>query len=78
MQNLASRLDSNLYLVHSVMQVPEENEPDYVQKVLDRIHTSYMEKLTVTQKVFSRVVGYGPSDWKKKIERDQHRRNSAP
>lgn len=139
-QNLASRLASDLYLVHSVMQVPEENEPDYVQKVLNRIHTSYMEKLTVTQmaeefnlnrshltrlfkakmnmsiqdyllqyrlseakrylkhnysvseaarlcgfgdhvnfyKVFSRVVGYSPTDWKKQIEQNQHRRKSAP
>lgn len=47
--NLASRLTSDLYLIHSVMQVPEENEPDYVQKVLNRIHTSYMDKVTVTQ-----------------------------
>jgi len=129
-QNLASRLASDLYLIHSVMQAPEENEPDYVQKVLNRIHTSYMEKLTVTQmaeefnlnrshltrmfklkmnmsiqdyllqyrlaeakrylkhnysvsetaqlcgfgdhanlyKVFMRVVGYSPTDWKKKFE----------
>ena len=48
-QNLASRLSSDLYLIHSIMHGPEENEPDYVQKVLNRIHASYMKKLTVTQ-----------------------------
>lgn len=135
-QNLSSRLASDLYLIHSFMQVPEENEPDYVQKVLNRIHTSYMEKLSVTQmaeefnlnrshltrlfkakmnmsiqdyllqyrlseakrylkhnysvseaarfcgfgdhanfyKVFSRVVGYSPTEWKKRLEQDQSKR----
>ena len=46
-QNLASRLTSDLYLIHSVMQPPEESKADYVQIVIDRIRTSYMEKLTV-------------------------------
>lgn len=134
-QNLASRLASDLYLIHSFMQVPEENEPDYVQKVLNRIHTSYTEKLSVTQmaeefnlnrshltrlfkakmnmsiqdyllqyrlseakrylkhnysvseaaqlcgfgdhanfyKVFSRVVGYSPTEWKKKLAQDRRK-----
>ena len=48
-RNLGSRLAADLFLIHSLMQEPEEHEPDYVQKVVNQINTSYMEKLSVTQ-----------------------------
>ncbi|MBP3634683.1 MAG: helix-turn-helix transcriptional regulator [Oscillospiraceae bacterium] len=48
-RNLGSRLAADLFLIHSIMQEPEENEPDYIQKIVNRINTSYMEKLSVTQ-----------------------------
>jgi len=48
-RNLGSRLAADLFLIHSIMQEPAKNEPDYVQKVVNLINTSYMEKLSVTQ-----------------------------
>lgn len=48
-RNLGSRLAADLFLIHSIMQEPEENEPDYVQKVVNQINTCYMEKLSVTK-----------------------------
>lgn len=47
--NLASRLAVDLYHIHTIMHKPEEKNPDYVQSVINRINTSYMEKLTVTE-----------------------------
>ena len=48
-RNLGSRLAADLFLIHSIMQQPEENEPDYVQKIVNLVNASYMEKLSVTQ-----------------------------
>ena len=48
-RNLGSRLAADLFLIHSIMQEPEENEPDYVQKVVNQVNTSYMHKLSVTK-----------------------------
>ena len=48
-RNLGSRLAADLFLIHSLMQEPKENKPDYVQRVVNRINSSYMEKLSVTQ-----------------------------
>ena len=48
-RNLGSRLTADLFLIHSYMQQPLENEPDYVQKVVNLVNASYMDKLSVTQ-----------------------------
>lgn len=48
-RNLGSRLAADLFLIHSIMQQPEENEPDYVQKVINLINATYMQKLSVSQ-----------------------------
>jgi len=48
-RNLGSRLAADLFLIHSIMQEPKENKPDYVQRVINHINTSYTEKLSVTQ-----------------------------
>lgn len=48
-RNLGSRLAADLFLIHSILQEPQENAPDYVQKVVNLVNTSYMEKLSVTQ-----------------------------
>ena len=48
-RNLGSRLAADLFLIHSLMQEPKENKPDYVQRLINHINTSYMEKLSVTQ-----------------------------
>ena len=48
-RNLSSRLSGELFLIHAKMQEPKEQEQDYVQKVINRINTSYMEKLSVTE-----------------------------
>lgn len=48
-RNLGSRLAADLFLIHSLMQEPKENKPDYVQRVVNKVNTSYMEKLSVTQ-----------------------------
>ncbi|MBQ9967607.1 MAG: helix-turn-helix domain-containing protein [Oscillospiraceae bacterium] len=47
-RNLSSRLAGELFLIHAKMQEPKELEQDYVQKVINRINTSYMEKLSVS------------------------------
>ncbi|MBQ9967606.1 MAG: helix-turn-helix transcriptional regulator [Oscillospiraceae bacterium] len=48
-RNLGSRLAADLFLIHSYMQEPVENEPDYVQKVVNLINSNYMKKISVTQ-----------------------------
>ena len=48
-RNLGSRLAADLFLIHSIMQGPEENKPDYVQEVVNLVNSSYMQKLSVTQ-----------------------------
>jgi len=48
-RNLAFRLLSDLYLVYSYMREPKQEAPDYVQWVLNKVNTSYMEKLSVSQ-----------------------------
>lgn len=48
-RNLGSRLAADLFLIHSIMTEPEELEPDYVQKVVNWVNTSYMEKISVTE-----------------------------
>jgi len=47
-RNLFSRLAGDLFHVHAKMQEPEQEELDYVQRVINRVNTSYMEKLTIT------------------------------
>jgi len=47
-RNLFSRLAGDLYHIHAIMNQEKEKMPDYVQRVVNRINTSYMEKLTVT------------------------------
>ena len=46
-RNLFSRLAADLYRIHAIMNQEKEKAPDYVQSVINRINTSYMEKLTV-------------------------------
>ena len=48
-RNLSSRLAGDLYRIHAKMKMPEEKEPDSVQSIINRINSSYMEKLTVTE-----------------------------
>lgn len=48
-RNLGSRLAADLFLIHSIMQEPEENEPDYVQKVVNWVNMSYNQKISVTE-----------------------------
>lgn len=48
-RNLSARLAGDLYHIYAKMQKPKEKTQDYVQSIIDRINTSYMEKLTVTQ-----------------------------
>lgn len=48
-RNLAFRLLSDLYLVYSYMREPKQEKPDYVQRIINKINTSYMEKLSVSQ-----------------------------
>lgn len=48
-RDLTFRLLSDLCLIHSCMCDPRQDAPDYVQRVINKINTSYMEKLSVTQ-----------------------------
>jgi len=48
-RNLSSRLAGDLYRIHAQMHKPEKKEPDYIQTIINRVNTSYMEKLTVTE-----------------------------
>ena len=48
-RNLASRLAGDLFLIHSQLRAPRQNEPDYIQKLVNRINASYMQKLSVSQ-----------------------------
>ncbi len=48
-RNLSARLAGDLYHIYAKMHNPKEKTKDYVQNVIDRINTSYMEKLTVTE-----------------------------
>ena len=48
-RNLAFRLLSDLYLIYSYMREPKQENPDYVQRIINKINTSYMEKLSVAQ-----------------------------
>lgn len=48
-RNLESRLTADLFLIHSYMKEPQEHKPDYVQKIVNLVNASYMEKLSVTQ-----------------------------
>ena len=48
-RNLASRLVSDLYLIHSYMKESISEKPNYVQKVIDYISTSYMKKISIVQ-----------------------------
>ena len=48
-RNLASRVAGDLFHIHAKMQTQKEEIPDYVQTIINRINTSYMEKLTVTE-----------------------------
>lgn len=47
-RNLSSRLAGDLYHIHARMNRIKEKAPDYVQSVINRVNTSYSEKLTVT------------------------------
>lgn len=46
--NMATRVVSDLYLIHGTLLTPTPQEPDYVQRVADYIRSSYMLKLSVT------------------------------
>ena len=48
-RNLASRLTSDLFLIHSKLRAPRQNEPDYIQKLVNKINVCYMQKLSVSQ-----------------------------
>ena len=48
-RNLASRLTSDLFLIHSKLRAPRQNEPDYIQKLVNKINACYMQKLSVSQ-----------------------------
>lgn len=46
--NMATRLISDLYLIHGILLAPTPEEPDYVQRVVEYIRSSYMLKLSVS------------------------------
>ncbi|MBP3632978.1 MAG: AraC family transcriptional regulator [Oscillospiraceae bacterium] len=48
-RNLASRLTSDLFLIHSKLRAPRQNDPDYIQRIVNKINASYMQKLSVSQ-----------------------------
>ena len=48
-RDLCCRLVSDLFLVYGYMHQPMQEAPDYVQRVINKINSSYMEKLSVTQ-----------------------------
>lgn len=58
-RNLGARLTSDLFLIYSIMSQPEENEPDYVQKVINHINASFAEKISVAQ--LAKDLGLHPS-----------------
>lgn len=58
-RNLGARLTSDLFLIYSIMSQPEENEPDYVQKVINHINSSFAEKISVAQ--LAKDLGLHPS-----------------
>lgn len=46
-RNLGSRLTSDLFLIHGYMKEQTIENPSYVQKVIDYISVSYMDKISV-------------------------------
>ena len=58
-RNLGARLTSDLFLIYSIMQQPMENEPDYVQKVINHINASFAEKISISQ--IAKNLGLHPS-----------------
>lgn len=47
--NLASRITSDLFLLHATLTRPKADRSDHVQWVVDQITTSYMHKLSVAE-----------------------------
>ena len=47
-ENLAPRLASDLFLLHSKLISPKQPKRDYVQQTIDYVQTSYMHKLSVS------------------------------
>jgi len=58
-RNLGALLTSDLFLIYGIMAQPAENEPDYVQKVINRINSSFAEKISVAQ--LAKDLGLHPS-----------------
>ncbi|MBQ9968077.1 MAG: helix-turn-helix domain-containing protein [Oscillospiraceae bacterium] len=48
-ENIGSRVSSDLLLIHSVLTKPKPDRTDHVQRVVDRILSSYMFKLSVEE-----------------------------
>ena len=48
-ENLAMRVASDLFLLHSKLIKPKQSSRDYVQLVVDYVQTSYMHKISVEQ-----------------------------
>lgn len=48
-ENVACRLTSDLFLLHSKLIKPKMSPRDYVQQAIDYIQTSYMHKISVSQ-----------------------------
>ena len=47
--NMASRITSDLFLLHATLTKPKPDRTDHVQQVVDHITTSYMHKFSVAQ-----------------------------
>lgn len=48
-ENMAMRVASDLYLLHSKLIQPKQSPRDYVQRIIDYVQSSYMQKLSVAQ-----------------------------
>lgn len=49
MQNVGTRIASDLLLIHSTLSKPKPDRTDHVQRVVDHILSSYMFKVSVTE-----------------------------
>ena len=48
-KNLGHRLASDLLLIYSYLSEPINIAPDYAQRVVNRVNTGYMQKISVTE-----------------------------
>ena len=58
-RNLGALLTSDLFLIYGIMAQPAENNPDYVQKVVNHINTHFAEKISVA--LLAKDLGLHPS-----------------